>query len=106
MQFSYRNYTEICNIHVFTNGMFRPFNVRCGHVEVTLRLAVYRQSVCLGAKPLRLTIRGLFLQPNHCGHGSYVSEEKIGVSYEYAWPFVKCTYRTCSMLLKIIPCAL
>jgi hypothetical protein len=27
-------------------------------------------------------------------------------SYEYAWPFVKCTYRTCSMLLKILPLAL
>jgi hypothetical protein len=28
------------------------------------------------------------------------------VSYEYAWPFVKCTYRTYSMLLKILPFAL
>jgi hypothetical protein len=25
------------------------------------------------------------------------------VSYEYAWPFVKCTYRTYSTLLKILP---
>jgi hypothetical protein len=25
--------------------------------------------------------------------------------YEYAWPFVKCTYRTCSVLLKILPFA-
>jgi hypothetical protein len=28
------------------------------------------------------------------------------VSYEYALPFVKCTYRTYSMLLKILPFAL
>jgi hypothetical protein len=28
------------------------------------------------------------------------------VSNEYAWPFVKCTYRTCSMLLKVLPFAL
>jgi hypothetical protein len=28
------------------------------------------------------------------------------VSYEYAWPFVKCTYRTYNMLLKIFPFAL
>jgi hypothetical protein len=27
-------------------------------------------------------------------------------SYEYAWPFVKCTYSTYSMLLKILPFAL
>jgi hypothetical protein len=26
--------------------------------------------------------------------------------YEYVWPFFKCTYRTCSMLLKILPFAL
>jgi hypothetical protein len=26
------------------------------------------------------------------------------VSYEYASPFVKCTYRTYSVLLKILPC--
>jgi hypothetical protein len=28
------------------------------------------------------------------------------VSYEYAWPSVKCTFRTYSMLLKILPFAL
>jgi hypothetical protein len=28
------------------------------------------------------------------------------VSYEYAWPFVKCTYRIYSMLLKTLPFAL
>jgi hypothetical protein len=27
------------------------------------------------------------------------------VSHEYVWPFVKCTYRTYSMLLKILPFA-
>jgi hypothetical protein len=27
----------------------------------------------------------------------------MGFSYEYAWPFVKCTYRTYSMLWKILP---
>jgi hypothetical protein len=28
------------------------------------------------------------------------------VSYEYDWRFVKCTYHTYSLLLKILPCAL
>jgi hypothetical protein len=35
--------------------------------------------------------------------GSY----SVGFVYcEYAWPFVKCMYRTYSMLLKILPFAL
>jgi hypothetical protein len=32
--------------------------------------------------------------------------EDAFVSYEYAWPFIKCTFRTYSMLLKILPFAL
>jgi hypothetical protein len=27
----------------------------------------------------------------------------VFVSYEYGWPFVKCTFRKYSMLLKILP---
>jgi hypothetical protein len=30
----------------------------------------------------------------------------MGLSYEYAWLFVKCTFRTYNMLLKILPFAL
>jgi hypothetical protein len=29
----------------------------------------------------------------------------MDLSHEYAWLFVKCTYRTCSILLNILPCA-
>jgi hypothetical protein len=36
-----------------------------------------------------------------------LSHEKIGfVFYEYVWLCVKCTYRTYSILLKILPFAL
>jgi hypothetical protein len=41
------------------------------------------------------------LQLNACGHGSYVTS-----SLTKTFAFVKCTYRTYSMLLKILPCAL
>jgi hypothetical protein len=41
-------------------------------VRVTLRLAVYRQSVPLGAKPLE-THGTEFFQLNPCGHSPYVT---------------------------------
>jgi hypothetical protein len=75
--------------------------------SVTLRLAVYRQSVRLGAKPLVAHDRGFFffLQLNPYGHGPCVTS-----SVARGWvcllriclAFVKCTCRTYSMLLKII----
>jgi hypothetical protein len=61
-------------------------------VRVTLKLAVYCQSVRLGAKSLEAHDQKLFFRLNPCGH--------IGFA------FVKCTCRTCSMLLKILPCTL
>jgi hypothetical protein len=77
-------------------------------VKVTLRLAVYCQSFHLGYKPLEdhdqiifnwtLAVIVLMWYP--------LWREDGFVSYEYASLFVKCTYRTYRMLLKILPCAL
>jgi hypothetical protein len=41
-------------------------------VRVTLRLAVYRQSVSLGAKPLDTQDQRFFFNLNPRGHGPYV----------------------------------
>jgi hypothetical protein len=42
-------------------------------VKVTLRLAVYRQSVRLGDKPLETHDQRLFLQLSSCGNSPYVT---------------------------------
>jgi hypothetical protein len=42
-------------------------------VRVTLRLAVYRQSLRLGDTPLGLTTGNFIVQLNTCGHSSYVA---------------------------------
>jgi hypothetical protein len=42
-------------------------------VEVTLRLAVYRQSVRLGTKPLETHDQRFFFQLNPCGRSPYVT---------------------------------
>jgi hypothetical protein len=47
-------------------------SVRVG-VRATLRLAVYRQSVRLGDKPLETHDRRFFFQLNTCGHSPYVT---------------------------------
>jgi hypothetical protein len=71
--------------------------------KVTLRLGVYRQSVCLGVKPRETHdqnpppnwIFAILVLTYHP-----LWREDGFVCYEYAWPFVKCTFRTYSMLLK------
>jgi hypothetical protein len=72
-------------------------------IRVTLRLAVYRPSVYLGVKPLETHDQN-FPPPqlNFWGNSPYVSSllHDGFVSYEYAWPFVKCTFRTYNMLLN------
>jgi hypothetical protein len=52
------------------NYFSQLLNVR--RVRVTLRLTVYRQSVCLGDKPLE-TRPIFFFQLNTCGHSPYVT---------------------------------
>jgi hypothetical protein len=47
-------------------------------VRVTLRLAVYRQSVCLGDNPLRLTT-SIFFQLSTCGYTPYVTRSMRGL---------------------------
>jgi hypothetical protein len=58
---------------------------------------------------LRLTTWDFFLQLNPCGHSPYVTSSLTRKWVCLLWicfAFVKCTYRTYSMLLKILPCAL
>jgi hypothetical protein len=54
-------------------------------VRVTLRLAVYRQSVRLGAKPLRITTSNFIFQPNICGYSTPWREDGSAV-YNCCWP--------------------
>jgi hypothetical protein len=80
-----------------------------GRVRVTLRLAVYRQSVRLGAQPLESHDPRQFFQLNPCGHSPYVTSSmtrRCGCLLWIGSAFVKFTYRTYSMLIKILPCAL
>jgi hypothetical protein len=58
-------------------------------VKVNLQLVVYCQSVRLSIGPLETHDQRFFFRWTL-------------VSYEYAWSFVKCTFCTCSMLLKIL----
>jgi hypothetical protein len=62
----------------------------------------------LAPSPLRITTRFFFSTETFWSYSlcNILSEEKMGVSYEYAWPFVKCTFRTYSMLLEILSFAL
>jgi hypothetical protein len=76
---------------------------------VTLSLAVYSQSVRLGAKPLEFTTRHLFWRLNRSGYNPYVTFSLTGRWICLLWTclaFVKCTYRTYNMLSKFRPCAL
>jgi hypothetical protein len=77
-------------------------------VRVTLRRAVYRQSVHLGAKPLEAHDHRFF-QLNPCGHSPYATSFLTRGWVCLLWVgfvFVKWTYRTCSTILKILPCVL
>jgi hypothetical protein len=63
----------------------------------------------LAPSPLRITIRDFFLQLNPCGHSLYVAPSLTRGRDCLLWTgfaFVKCTYRTYSMLLKILAFAL
>jgi hypothetical protein len=86
-------------------------NYKIVKVTVTLRLAVYGQSVRLGVKPLETHYQRFFFffwQLNPCCHSPNVTSfltRGLGCLL-YAWPFVKCTYRTYNMLLKILAFAL
>jgi hypothetical protein len=64
-------------------------------VRLTLQLAFYHQSVCLGAKSL--------------SHSPYVTSSLLRGWVYLLWigfTFIKCAYCTYSMLLKILPCPL
>jgi hypothetical protein len=55
------------------------------------------------SSPLRLMTRDFFSPLDPCGHSPYVTSSLMR---RWVWPFVKRTYRTYGMLLKILPCAL
>jgi hypothetical protein len=64
-----------------------PFQLRIlVRVRVTLRLAVYRQLVRLGGKPLETHDQQLSLQLNSCFHRPYVilSDERMGLQFTVA----------------------
>jgi hypothetical protein len=100
---SLMRFVENSNSH---NLYSRPAKVR-----VTLRLAVYRQSVRLGAKLLEAHHQRFFFQLDPCGYSPCVTSSLTRGWVSLLWigfVFVKRTYRTCSysMLLKIVPYAL
>jgi hypothetical protein len=71
-------------------------------VKITLWLAVYRQSVCLGVRPLK-TQEQKFFQLNSFDNSPYVTSSltrRWVFSYEYAWPFVKCTFHLYNVIEK------
>jgi hypothetical protein len=73
-----------------------------------LRLAGYRQSVRLGAKRLVAHDQSLFFFCNLTIAVivlvKHILRQEDGFDfYEYAWPSVKCMYRTYSIVLKILP---
>jgi hypothetical protein len=84
------------------------FTVSDSSVRVTLRLAVYRQSIRLGANPLRITASDFFFQMNPCGQSLWniLSGERMGLSLMNMLGLVKCTCRTHSMLMKLFAFAL
>jgi hypothetical protein len=61
-----------------TNSLLRLSTQVKVIVKVTLRLAVYRQLVCLGTKLLETHDHIHFFQLNPCGHGPYA--KKMGLS--------------------------
>jgi hypothetical protein len=81
-------------------------------IKGTLRLAVYRQSVRPGVKPLETHDQRfyfIFLQLNPCIHSPHVTSSLTRRWVCLLWicfSFVKCTYHKYSMLLKILPCAI
>jgi hypothetical protein len=59
----------------------------------------------LASGPLRPKSRDFF-QLNSCGNSPYVTPFLTRRWVCLLWPFVKCIFRTCYMLLEIFPCAL
>jgi hypothetical protein len=55
-------------------------------VRVTLRLAVYRQSIRLAHKPLKTHCQNIFSQLNACGYSPYKtsSNNRMGLSFTIA----------------------
>jgi hypothetical protein len=73
-------------------------------VTVTLRQVIYREKFRPGLKPLETHDQRLFFQLNPWGHSLYVIPSMTQGWVCLLWihfAFVKCTYRTYSMLLKI-----
>jgi hypothetical protein len=74
--------------------------------RVTLRLTVYRHSVRFAPSALRLSTRYWTLAVIVLMQQTSFLNRGWGCFLWIGFVFVKCTYRTYSMLLKILPCAL
>jgi hypothetical protein len=74
-------------------------------IRVTLRPAVYRQSGHLGTKPLEDHDQSFFCNYTHTVVGQGLWREGGFCLLRICLAFVKCTYCTYRMILKIIPCA-
>jgi hypothetical protein len=74
-------------------------------VRVILWLAVYRQSVRLGIKPLETHVERFFFSTEPFAVIALMYHplwrEDGFVSYEYAWPFVKCTSMSSKVKFKV-----
>jgi hypothetical protein len=96
-----------------------PLLFRCHARSMSTRYGVYQlqskllydfqftvNKFILTPRPLRLTTRGIFFFNWTLTVIVLLWREDGFASYKYVWPFVKRTYRTYSMLLKILPFAL
>jgi hypothetical protein len=71
------------------------------HSNSKLRVTVYRLSFRIGTKPLEIHDQ-IFFQLNLCSYRMSVTSSLTRICLA----FVKCTYRTYNMLLKILPFAI
>jgi hypothetical protein len=71
-------------------------------VKVTLRLAVYRQSVCLGVKPLETHNQTFFFQLNYCVNRPYVTSSLTRRWVYLLWIFL--AFRQTSHNWATSPC--
>jgi hypothetical protein len=78
-------------------------------VSQTLWLQLTANQFILSQSPMRFMTRWFFFATELCGHSPYVTSSLTRGWVCLLWigfAFVKCTYHTYSMLLKILLCAL
>jgi hypothetical protein len=76
--------------------------VQSSKFKVTLRLAVYRQSVLLGVKPLETHDERLFFQLNSCGNSPYVTASLTRRWVCLLWIRCHCCVLNCLSLVSYL----